>query len=70
MELVRVERCLGQGRAHLKANAEQGVEFERDMVAEIAKGADLGFIVGDGGRDGLLGFSVDEFAKVEGSLVC
>ena len=67
---MKVKSYLGQERAHLEADTEQRVEFEGDIVAEIAKGADLGFMIGDGGRDGLLGLSVDEFAKVERSLVC
>ena len=58
---------------YLEADAQEGVELEGEVVAAVAEGADAGFVGGDGGRDGLLGFGVDEFAKVEGSeglVVC
>jgi hypothetical protein len=57
-----------EGRGgHLEADAEQGVELEGEVVAEVAEGADTGLVGGDGGGDGLLGFVVDELAEVEGS---
>lgn len=55
------------GGRHLEADAEEGVEFEGQVVAVVAEGADLGLVGGDGGGKGLLGFVVEEFAEVEGS---
>lgn len=51
----------------MEADAEEGVEFEGQVVAVVAEGADLGLVGGDGGGEGLLGFVVEEFAEVEGS---
>lgn len=34
-------------------------------MAEVCEGVDLGFAGNEGGGKGLLGFSVDEFTKVE-----
>jgi hypothetical protein len=63
----KAERERGKGGVGtcFEANAEQGVELEREVVAEVAEGADLRLIRCDGGWDGLLGFAVDELAKVE-----
>lgn len=61
---------MGRGPPDLQADAKQGVEFEREVVAKVTEGAGLGLVGGDGWRDGLLGFAVDELAKVEGSGGC
>ncbi len=56
------------GRIDGKANAEEGVELEGEVVAEIAEGADFALVRDDGVWDRLLGFVVEEFAEVEGSV--
>lgn len=38
-------------------------------MARVCEGADLGLVAGDGGRERLLGLAVDEFAKVESSII-
>lgn len=50
-----------------ETDAEEGGQLEREVVAEVAEGADFAFAVGDGRGDGLLGFGGDELAEVEGS---
>jgi hypothetical protein len=60
-----------EGKGYLEADTEQGVELEGEVVTEVAESADLRFVGGYGRGDGLLGFAVDELAKVEGSgLLC
>ena len=53
------------GGVDLEADAEEGVDLEAHPVAEVVEGADLAFTMGYGGRDGLLGFAVGKFGKVE-----
>lgn len=43
-------------------------ELPAEFVARVCESADLRLIGGDGGWEGLLGFPIDEFAKVEGPL--
>lgn len=59
--------CEEGGWVHVEADAEEGGQLQGEVVAEVAEGAGLGFVGGDGGGDVLLGFAVDELAEVEGS---
>lgn len=54
-------------RGDLEAGAEEGGQFEGEVVAEVAEGADAGLVGEDGWGEGLLGFVGEEFAEVEGS---
>lgn len=53
---------------YIEANSEQVEELLAESVARVCESADLRLVGGDGGREGLLGFPIDEFAKVEGPL--
>jgi len=48
-----------------EADAEESVDLEAHLVAEVVEGVDLALTVRYGGRDGLLGFAVGKFGKVE-----
>ena len=65
---AEVHRGEEVGRGDAEPEAEEGGEFEGEVVAEVAEGADEGLVGGDGWRDGLLGLVVEEFAEVEGSV--
>ncbi len=62
--------CEKGGWGYVETDAEEGGELQGEVVAEVAEGAGLGFVGGDGGWDGLLGFAIDEFAEVERSGFC
>lgn len=49
----------------LETDAEEGVDLEAEVVAELTEVVDLAFVRGYGGWHGLVGFAVDELAKVE-----
>lgn len=51
---------------YIEADSEQVEELPAEFVARVCESADLRLVGGDGGWEGLLGFPIDEFAKVEG----
>jgi ERCC4-type nuclease len=53
---------------HAETYSEEMQQFLAELVARVCKCMNLRLVASYGGRQRLLGFSIDEFAKVEGSL--
>ena len=57
------------GISYLEPYTQEGGDLEAHFVTQITESADLTFVFGHAGWDGLLGLAVDELAKVEGSTL-
>ena len=53
------------GKRYLKANAQQGVELQGQVVAEVTEARDAGLVGGNGWGNRLLSLAVDEVTEVE-----
>lgn len=53
---------------HAKAYSEEVQQLLAELVAGVCKCLNLRLVASNGGRERLLGLSIDKFAKVESSL--
>lgn len=54
---------------HAKTYSEEMQQFLAELVARVCKCMNLRLVASNGGRERLLGLSIDEFAKVESSIL-
>jgi hypothetical protein len=53
-----------EGEGYIETDAEEREDSEHEIAAVLLEFVDFGFMVDEGFRERLLGFSVDEFSEV------